>query len=179
MTYNFDNSKAINLLLYVLEKAGGKSDFLTIFKTLYFADKEHLSRYGIAISGDRYIAMENGPVPSGVYDILKVVRGDSPFRQLLETYLPYFSVENQYNVVAHREPDLDEFSESEIECLDKSIKENVGLDFGTLSKKSHGPAWKAANANSEISITEIAKEGGASSEMIKYILSNCENLSIA
>ena len=36
MTYNFDNSKAINLLLYVIEKAGGKTDFLTIFKTLHF-----------------------------------------------------------------------------------------------------------------------------------------------
>jgi hypothetical protein len=123
--------------------------------------------------------MENGPVPSGIFDILKVVRGDSPFSQLSGTYSPYFSVENHYNVVAHGEPDLDEFSESEIECLNESIKENKGLDFGTLSKKSHGPAWKAANANGEISITAIAEEGGASSEMIKYILSNCENLSFA
>jgi Protein of unknown function (DUF4065) len=177
MTYNFNNSKAINLLLYVLEKAGGKSDFLTIFKTLYFADEKHLSRYGRLITGDWYAALPFGPAPSGIYDILKAVRGDSPF--LSEPFSSYFSVENRYNVIAHGEPDLDEFSESEIECLDKSIGENVGLDFDTLSKKSHGSAWKAANANGEISITEIAKEGGASSEMIKYILSNCENLSLA
>ncbi|WP_409530306.1 Panacea domain-containing protein [Shinella sp.] len=40
-------------------------------KTLYYADRAHLQRYGRPITGDRYIAMENGPVPSYAYNAVK------------------------------------------------------------------------------------------------------------
>lgn len=73
----FQTDAALNALLYALSKLGGKSDMHKLCKILYFADQRHLSLYGRSITGDTYIAMQYGPVPSNVDDILKAVRGDS------------------------------------------------------------------------------------------------------
>ncbi|WP_291299367.1 Panacea domain-containing protein [Elioraea sp.] len=46
-----------------------------IGKVFFFADKEHLLDWGRPISGDEYVALEHGPVPSVIYDMLKADAG--------------------------------------------------------------------------------------------------------
>ena len=75
----FNECKTINAILYIAEKLKRK-DFHKIFKILYFSDREHLNVYGRTITGDTYIAMTDGPVPSNVYDIFKSVRGDGYYK---------------------------------------------------------------------------------------------------
>jgi len=72
----FNREKAIQSILYVTNKLTRK-DFHKIFKILYFAERKHMQDWGMPIIGDTYIAMDAGPVPSRVYDMLKIVRGDS------------------------------------------------------------------------------------------------------
>jgi uncharacterized phage-associated protein len=165
--------KKVNLILYVLDKTGGTSDFLTVFKVLYFADREHLVRYGSLITNDRYVAMKNGPVPSTIYDILKIVRGDSAFSDLYY-HERFFSVHDRYKVEAKELPDLEFLSETEVECLAASVVEHSGKAFGQLSSESHQLAYNSANLNSDIDPIKIAEEGGASPEMLKYIAENSE-----
>ncbi len=120
--------------------------------------------------------MNYGPVPSKTYDILKAVRGDS-FSQTDE-FNKYFTVDNSYIVKALIDPDLDEFSESDIECLTESLNENGHLGFHELVRKSHGKAYEKTTKNSTIPIDEIAKEGGANNEMLKYINAIAENSNV-
>ena len=68
--FNFE--KTINSALYIAERIKIK-DFHRVFKILYFADREHLSKYGRPITGDTYIKMSDGPVPTKLYDIFKRV----------------------------------------------------------------------------------------------------------
>lgn len=42
-----------------------------IAKIFFYADKEHLADWGRSICGDFYVAMENGPVPSNIYNLVK------------------------------------------------------------------------------------------------------------
>jgi uncharacterized phage-associated protein len=70
----FNENKAIQAVLYIVAKLRRK-DFHKIFKILYFSDREHLNMYGRTITGDKYIAMSDGPVPSNLYDIFKSVEG--------------------------------------------------------------------------------------------------------
>jgi hypothetical protein len=59
---SFDRDKALEVILFIAEKLGAPT-LLIISKILYLADKRHLQDYGRLICGDRYIAMEFGPVP--------------------------------------------------------------------------------------------------------------------
>lgn len=78
--FNFE--KSMQVILYISNRLK-RTDFHKIFKILYFADQAHLSEYGRPISGDVYIAMKDGPVPTKIYDIFKAVRGDSFKAELL------------------------------------------------------------------------------------------------
>ena len=73
--YRFDVDKAIEVLLYVAEQT---HDMYNVLKSLYFADQEHLRLYGRLICGDDYYALDYGPVPSGLYDLIKDVRDKRP-----------------------------------------------------------------------------------------------------
>ena len=108
MDVQFDKVKTLNALLYVANRVQRK-DFHKIFKVIYFADRQHLADWGRPITGDTYIAMDAGPVPSRLYDMLKIVRGDS--------YLPdteglgkYFQVENWMYVRPLVDADLNKLS---------------------------------------------------------------------
>ncbi|MEK7221817.1 MAG: Panacea domain-containing protein, partial [Nitrospirota bacterium] len=62
--FRFDPDKAIQAILFVARSITGAT-FHQISKIIYFADKDHLQKYGRLICGDSYVAMKHGPVPSG------------------------------------------------------------------------------------------------------------------
>jgi uncharacterized phage-associated protein len=144
--FKFDSEKAVETILYIAQRAR-IPDFLHICKILYFADKNHLEEYGRFICGDHYIAMSNGPVPSGTYDILKQAR---------ITKQHGFIVQGSYSVAPLRGPDLSVLSESDIESLDIAISQYGGMSIGELIEISHDEAWQAADENALISVEKIA-----------------------
>lgn len=176
--FKINVEKTLNSVLFILEKLGGKSDFHKLFKILYFADQKHLARYGMPVSGDYYIAMKDGPVPSRVYDVLKYLRNDeSVWYTISPDCHKFFEVRGNHYVFAKEKPNLDELAQSDVECLLESINENKNLSFDALRQKSHKTAWDAAK-NDEMNVVDIAREGGANDEMLKYIVLNLENQSI-
>ena len=62
--------------LYVVNKCQA-IDYFHLFKILYFADREHYAVYGRRIINDTFCALQNGPVPSFLYDAIKVLYGSS------------------------------------------------------------------------------------------------------
>ena len=65
----FRQEESLQAILYILQKMGGKCDMHKCCKILYFADNAHLSQWGRSITGDMYIAMNYGAVPSRIYDL--------------------------------------------------------------------------------------------------------------
>jgi uncharacterized phage-associated protein len=160
-----NNDKIKATILYVLNEIQDGVDFLKLFKIIYFANQRHLANYGRPIIDDQFVAMQNGPVLTDTYNKLRKGRFD---------YIEK-NPEGGYMIFAKELPDMDELSTSDVECLKRSIKENKNLTFGKLSEKSHDSAWKQAwdsreNKNSvPMDLIEIARAGGANSEMIDYI----------
>lgn len=171
MSFYFDESKALSVVLFILKELKGKIDRHKLSKILYFADQKHLTRYGRPVLGDKYIAMSNGPVPSTLYDAIKSINDN---RYLFDLFKNSLKTE-LYFILSDKQPDMDELSESDIECLMESINENASLSFPKLTLKSHGTAWEHACKDSQIPIEWIAKEGNASKEMIQYIKENIED----
>jgi uncharacterized phage-associated protein len=171
--FKFEEDKALSALLYIsraLLAGRFKSDLHKIFKIMYFADMKHMVRYGRSITKDFYIAMADGPVPSQIYDIAKAVRGDSKLC-VPGKYAEFFEVRGKYIVVPKIEPNMEELSRSDIECINESLRENQGLSYTQLKRKSHDKAYDNAdgNRNSEISPKDIAKVGGADERVLVYI----------
>lgn len=165
----FQYEAALNALLFTLSELGGKSDMHKLCKILYFADQRHLSKYGRSITGDTYIAMQYGPVPSNVDDILKAVRGDSFFSGYVSDLKDKLSFENRYIVRGLANPDMDELSGSDVECLSFAIEMCRDMNFGQLTELSHGLAWTNTARDRAISVKDILREAGDEEEYVDYI----------
>lgn len=167
----FNKDVAMQAILYILTKLGGQSDMHKICKILYFADQMHLSRYSRSITGDDYIRMQYGPVPSKVDDIFKAVRGDSFFSgsETSDELKKYFTFQNRYIIRQLAKVDMDYLSESDIECLDESIAMCKDKSFGELTEFSHGLAWQSTSPDRKMSVKDILREAGDSEEYVEYI----------
>lgn len=172
---NFNIEKVLGSIKFVLKNLGGATDFHKLFKILYFAERKHIATYGRSITDDRYVAMQAGPVPSTIYDILKYLREGSIFDSPID-FSKHFEIRDKYWIyLLDAEFNFELFSESEIDCLSESIDENKYLTFNILKKKSHDSAWSAAGQDDSMSIFEIARAGGANDELLKYITLRSDN----
>lgn len=165
----FQYDVALNAMLYVLSELGSKTDMHKLCKILYFADQRHLSVYGRSITGDTYIAMKYGPVPSNIDDILKAVRGDSFFSNCVDDLKEKLGFVNRFIVKGLIQPDCEELSESDIECLHYAVEQCRNKSFAQLTELSHGIAWNRTAQDREMSIEDILCEIGETDDYIKYI----------
>ncbi|MEN2436516.1 Panacea domain-containing protein [Weeksellaceae bacterium A-14] len=166
MSLELNIQSFIQPVLYILNKAGKPLDTHKISKILYFADREHLAKYGTTITDDNYIAMKYGPVPSNIYDIIKVVLGKGEIIPE-EITNKYFEKSSPKEIGAVIGFDEDEFSKSELECLNNSLKKYLHKSFQFLTDESHDLAWNEALY--DMDILKIAKAGGADRSMLNYI----------
>ncbi|TCR75647.1 Panacea domain-containing protein [Rhizobium sp. BK376] len=154
MRFQADKEKIIEALLYIVSRYGEVGRFHAL-KTLYFADREHLRRYGRPVTGDQYIAMENGPVPSYAYYALKQQLPE-PERDVVASALS--PVSNSYHPAyrKHRDPDLSYFSKTDIKCLEWAFDHCRNRSFGDISDETHEhKAWKNAPLNGDMKASEM------------------------
>ncbi len=137
---DFNAKKAVEVILF-LANALPEPTFHNITHLLYFADKVSLKDYGRFICGDDYYAMQHGPVPSSTYSFLKLAK---------DTEVLGFTVRG-YRVTPLREPNLDELSELDIECLEGVVRSHRGRSFDQIKAESHDEAYTAAWANRGVS----------------------------
>ena len=163
----FDRDKAIEVIKYVARNTPNP-DIYWIGKILYFADLLHLQRYGRLICGDEYAAIPYGTVPSATLDLMRQARRASAVTEL-HPAIGEFEIEGKNKVVPLREPNFDFFSQSDIDCLNQSIKENGHLSFGQLHNKSVDSAYNSADVNGFIDIEQIIAMLPNASALQEYI----------
>lgn len=169
-----DIAKLKAVALYVLDKCG-ETDFIHLFKIIYFAERNLYAKYGQHLVKDTFIAMEHGPVPSHLYDALKLMNGkgnNKNVKAISDSLLPAGGECAWFFVKAGEKPDLDELSKAEIEALDAAIDKYKDMDTKTLSELSHDSAWHEAwdkNHNAVMTSLNIAKAGDASNEFLEYL----------
>ena len=132
--FTFNRNRTTEAILYIAQNIP-VATFLSINKLLYFADKTSLERYARSITGDTYFAMQNGPVPSNTYDLMKESPPAGEFG---------FRIENDHHLIPLRPANLDELSESDVECLDMIIELYGNVPVWKLIEDSHDEAWKEA-----------------------------------
>src|SRR5262245_17932827 len=72
MHFCFDPKKAMQATAALLRMEETRQmPYLRLLKLLYIADRESIRETGRPITGDQAVAMEHGPVPEGVYKLVK------------------------------------------------------------------------------------------------------------
>lgn len=153
----FDTEKAINAILYIARRIGTPADVYASLKAIYFADLCHLEQFGRQIYGETYTAMENGPVPSGAYDIVKFVGGRASLPVDAPGAAEAMSAD-KYKLYPKRDADLSVFSRSDLICLERGIDRVRGKSFGQIKNDSHGSAYEKADPNGDMSLDDMIAE---------------------
>lgn len=131
ISFPFDRQKAIQVVLWLLGRHGGRLERMKLLKLLFFADRQHLVRHGRPICGGSYVAMQHGPVHSEVYDCIKS-------EQVPDAFISQGNI-----VVAKAICDEDFLSESDIETLNYANTTYGNKDSWHLRELTHQlEAWK-------------------------------------
>lgn len=136
-----DTRKIIQALTYLAGKEPDMvMDKMKAFKLLWLADRYHLRQTGRTITGDAYYAMPYGIVPSDAKCILDNAK--TKLRNPKGYKEKYIANKGTHEYMALTDADLQVFSDSDQDALDKVYEAFGAMDAMQLSDLSHHfPEW--------------------------------------
>lgn len=155
--FKVDYEKCIEGIDFLAQNQPGITQYY-ICKVFFFADKEHLLDWGRPISGDRFVAMEHGPVPSFVYDLLKdSVAEPDELVDRLNKRIDISREGNKLKVYSKGGNSFQRLSGTDQEYLLNALHTYGSMSFGELRDLSHQDvayleAWELPGANNEMDI---------------------------
>ncbi|MGB8029526.1 MAG: Panacea domain-containing protein [Terracidiphilus sp.] len=166
LNFRANGEKVVNMIAYF---AGQCTDAtkMKISKLMYFADKAHLNRFGRPISGDTYIRMKLGPVPSMG---LNLMRHTTYFENVSELFDELIEVKgNEVRPLKGFNREI--FSRSDISVMDETISQLGDVHALRLSDLSHDEsAWKKADMNRKIDFELLFDETAEGQQMLGLLL---------
>jgi uncharacterized phage-associated protein len=129
--FTMNERKTVEAIVWIVRR--GERNLYNIMKILFAADKWHLNTYTRPVTGDRYVAMRHGTVPSFAYSVTKL------------SGLGFSVEDNMLSADEGRVPDMEQFSESDVEALEHGYGEYASLTFAQVQDKNHEEkAWVLA-----------------------------------
>ncbi len=147
--FQFDFDRAFAACVYIAFKKPKNLDVYKMCKLIFLSDKLHLVRYGRPITGDDIRAMDYGPVPSAVYDLLKFLAAGNINDDEVRIMADHLAVDERYkypHLSCARSIEFEEYlSKSDMEAIDETIAIHGGKGFEELKLLTHQmPSWKNA-----------------------------------
>lgn len=168
MYYNYDNTKIINVLLFIIQSLGGKTEVVRLMRIIYQADITHLNRYGSLITGDSYMAMKNGPVPFYIFLIYQKLLTNDTRINFENNIYEYFQLEGD-NISNMHQYDGSFLSKSEVDCIFEKIREYKRLSVDEIVNDALKEELLNIESLNEIPIEVLAGNEHISSGMTSYI----------
>lgn len=178
--FEINYRKTIAAILYVISKMSGKINKYNLMKVMFCADKYHLNSYARPITGDVYIKMQYGTVPSAILNMIDGKDSDYYLNELKMDNYPFRIEIGEKNskiklVKSEILPNMDLLSESDIEALDEAIKEYGTLSFDEVKEKNHKEkCWNLPEMNTYISFDLMIEN----EEIKSYLKENSKNIVI-
>jgi len=162
--------KLIQACNYLIKKNDNSLNYTKLIKMLYLADKEALKGSLQTISSDVYVSMDNGPVLSRLYDLVRGCHGNKDFQNIWNSRF----ICDGYNLVAatDRIPQ-GELSKFEINILDQIDSQYKNFSVWDMIDHTHKncPEWKNPEGSAvPIHPEELLESIGKTPEEIEWIL---------
>ena len=174
MVLRFNERRATEAAARFLKLRGGRMSYLKLIKLLYLLDREALLRWGRPVTTDRYVSMDNGPVVSRIYDLIR----EEPAPGTDPIWRHYISAPLEYEVALVAEPETDELSRAE-EALIEEVFSNFGkMNRWDLVRVSHElPEWQDPNGSAiPIQYRDILRAGNKTESEIAAVEAELESL---
>ena len=166
--FEFEPEKSLAVCAYLADRSG--ETMYTILKMVYAVDRLHLERYGRPVTGDRFIAMEEGACPSKIYDSMKYLRGEKNKQNWMPSSETFLSVDPEtHDVEIIDMPSMDVLSETDIECIDAVISALKRNGRWHIRNLAHDGAWKATDKNKEMDLMKIAESLKDGQILVKHL----------
>lgn len=139
--FRFNARKAKEAIQWMLATANAPVDFHALLKAVYFADKQMLNEFGRPVFGASYRAMNYGPVPLEVYEMLKC----EPYWLAELDLEDYPWVRRGFHVSAHPGPNAlpqpDHLAPAELDALRTAFDRSRAMTFTERTRETHGMDW--------------------------------------
>jgi uncharacterized phage-associated protein len=168
--------KAVEVAAMFLKLHKQPMHYFGLLKLLYMADRLSLEKFSTPVTGDRYVAMQHGPVLSCVYDLIQDKEIlDVP--NALRIWSQYISKIENYKVRLLGDPDVGELCEDDEDIIHEVYSNRGNLDRFELLEITHRfPEWKNPNGTSIlIKVEDILRYVGKSTEEIEAIQKDVEH----
>lgn len=186
MTHNpLDIQRKLKLkaiLLYILSNLKGKKRTVYfVVKTAFLAHQRHLASYCVPLLDDDIKALEFGPVPSDVYDALKIARGEENVKRYhsndaLNIVYEAIGFSNEY-FFPKEEPDMEQISPAAQKCINQALVLTSDMSFDEVVRTTHLSEWNRAfhdPLSHVMNPVAIAIEGGIDPLGIPYLENSLE-----
>ena len=174
ITFTLNAKKAIEAIVYLANKKPAMTQYF-FMKMMFYADKFHINRYGTPVIGDKYIKMTNGPVPSFILDAIHLDGSKLTYDdyEAITESLSFATQGRKILTTAKRAANMDYFSETDIECLDKAFDFCKDKTFTELKNLTHEePSWKNAVDNRQMDYTLFVDDNNPDKQAIIADLSD-------
>ena len=172
----YDIEKVANAIKFFKENGTKHLGKTKLMKLLFFADKEHLLRYGIPIFDDKYFKLPHGPVPILTLNIIDSLNEIENFDliEYIDILKKHISITKEnyngysFNNFEIKKPfDIEIFSKSELEVLELITNKYKDFTAIQISQLSHLlPEYK----NTPLSeIIDYSKMADTQSEYIEFL----------
>ncbi len=167
----FDAEKVTEAAALLLNLRGGCMHYIKLLKLLYIADREAFGAWGIPVSNDNYVSMDQGPVLSQTYNLVK--EGGRFWSEYISA--PFGDYEIQ--LTDHQPP-----SKKKLSVAEERILRDVFERFGHMNRWDlvdivhKFPEWRDPHGSSiPLRIEEILQALNESPDNIKAIVAELEN----
>ena len=149
-THEYRPEKLEAAILFFIDRANnGYLGKTKLMKLLYYADFDHVERYGVPITGAHYRKRPQGPVPDKAFELLDQMASDNDRRITVEPRGVGPHMQYRYQVLV--EPDLHIFTPPERATLEQVVARWEYEPLSRIVAATHSEApWLAVRMGEEI-----------------------------
>lgn len=165
--FPFDETKATQVVAHLINKSGGKLNYLLATKILYTIDRTSLANWGKPVVGGSYCSLPKGPVISEAYDLMKTSKEGE-----ISNFWTAHIVTKNYDLHLKKGPGRSELSEAEVQLVDDVHAMLANRNRWDVVRWTHDEfqEWKNPKGSSKpIEVAAILRAVGKKSKDIRFI----------
>lgn len=176
MFHEFKKEKTTQIAGLLLSLHGGEMTLLKLIKLLYLVDREALDRWGRPITYDSYVSMDNGPVLSNTYNLIKGTRETSYW----DDFISERGLENQLALIPETPP-VDRLAEAEFALVQEVFRKHGKKSAPALVDLCHQfEEWQHPSGSAiPIELVDILRALGKPEDDANEIAEELEAVSFA